>query len=78
MTDTETDKKPRDAALFFQSFGHNGAGPIETEITLRDLFAAFAVTGIIAADDNCNTARVLADIAYDQADAMLAEREKRS
>ena len=47
----------------------------QTDITLRDLFAAFAMAGLLAyADDQAFSS--ISDYAYRHADAMLAEREK--
>ena len=44
-----------------------------TEITLRDMFAAFA---LVVASEDCTPTTPLAARAYEIADAMLAEREK--
>lgn len=49
-----------------------------TEITLRDVFAAFALAGICASSHTHTEADedTLAECAYLHADAMLARREK--
>ena len=48
-------------------------------MTLRDWFAGKAMAAIIAADPNFQlTAETASKWAYEQADAMLAEREKRN
>ena len=69
-------KKPENPSAFPKSgnyrLGHNG-------MSLRDYFAGQAVTGFFAAnsnEDEMPPARVLASIAYEAADAMLAERAK--
>lgn len=48
---------------------------IETPLTLRDFFAAFALAGTVASDDSV-TCTLDAELAYSYADAMLAERVK--
>ena len=47
------------------------------DVTLRDQFAAAALTGLLASDqyDRLVTAADYADAAYEMADAMLAARE---
>ncbi len=50
--------------------GHNG-------MTLRDYFAAAALQGLLAGRDILMEAEWLAADAYQFADAMIAEREKR-
>jgi hypothetical protein len=58
-------------------------GPLEitTDITLRDLFAAAALTGIIAACDeplgSSYEPKMVSSDAYAVADAMLKERAER-
>lgn len=48
-----------------------------TAMTLRDHFAACALTGILAAEEQSRTSpNWLAEVAYDIADGMLAERAK--
>lgn len=54
---------------------HPGSSAPQTEITLRDLFAAAAHIGIRITNPTIGT-EVAAREAYEQADAMLAEREK--
>lgn len=47
-------------------------GGYAKDMTLRDYFAAKAMQGYIAADPDCDWAPdALANIAYDQADAMI-------
>ena len=54
------------------------AGPASGGMTLRDYFAARAMQGLLAypipSDPNAD---VIADWAYEQADAMLAARERK-
>ena len=45
-----------------------------TDITLRDLFAAFAIAGVTY-NDHVTERRYIAIEAYEMADAMLAQRE---
>ena len=47
-----------------------------TGMTLRDYFAAAALTGLIADATNYSSIPMNADTAYRHADAMLAERAK--
>jgi len=47
----------------------------ETDVTLRDLFAGMAMQALIEAEVG-EPVYVMARYAYEQADAMLAEREK--
>ena len=61
--------------------GHQPVYCLETDITLRDLFAAAALTGLIAADIRAGLKahEVLpahVRVAFDFSDLMLAEREK--
>lgn len=49
---------------------------LRTGLSIRDYFAAAALTGLAAA--NMPTCAYKADIAFDLADAMLAERERRT
>ncbi len=49
----------------------------ETDITLRDFFAAAALAGLRTNDPGDTTYEVDAQDAYRSADAMLQEREKR-
>lgn len=58
---------------------HHSKSPLHHGMTLRDHFAGLAMQVLIAADvtvvwDN----QSIAELAYDQADAMLAEREKKN
>jgi hypothetical protein len=46
-------------------------------ITIRDYFAAAALTGILANPDSSSSADALCHYAFVYADAMLAEREKK-
>jgi hypothetical protein len=46
-------------------------------ISLRDHFAGLAMQGLLSADTTADlVCESIARLAYDQADAMLAEREK--
>jgi hypothetical protein len=51
-------------------------------ISLRDHFAGLAMQGLLSADATADLGRPICEsiayLAYDQADAMLAEREKRN
>jgi len=49
----------------------------DRHITLRDHFAGMAMQGFLAADYNDWDYEKLALTSYEQADAMIAEREKR-
>lgn len=42
---------------------------------LRDYFATAAMQGLISAD-GCEDRKIIAELAYNQADSMIAEREK--
>ena len=70
--------KPKDPAIIHS----NVQGPRSTsdghDITLRDLFAAFALAGLNTCDSEGSrpSSREAAKAAYGDADAMLAEREK--
>jgi hypothetical protein len=68
--------------------GNNTHQPAQVGMTLRDYFAAAALTGFIAnqqaaaavvkaASSAHGANRVFSETAYDLADAMLAEREKK-
>jgi len=50
---------------------------LREEISLRDHFAGLAMQGFLAADYNDWDYEKLALTSYEQADAMIAEREKR-
>jgi len=50
--------------------------PDEDEVTVRDLFAAAALTGLLARQDNISIRVNVAFDAFDFADAMMAERER--
>ena len=69
--------EPKNPPLFARVHTHGGTvQEYSTDITLRDLFAAFTLAGLNAnpvIDINSETS---AKIAYEDADAMLAEREK--
>jgi hypothetical protein len=85
MSDTT---KPNDGGLAFpQSVAFNPNNEAVTAghyfpdcsgMTLRDHFAAAALTGFCSSDEPHLTFEGAAADAYRQADAMLAEREKRS
>jgi hypothetical protein len=52
---------------------------VVSSITLRDMFAAFALNGLMASNAVCSpaaTEEVAARAAFNLADAMLAERAK--
>ena len=51
---------------------------IREGISLRDHFAGMAMQGLLAADYNDWDYEKLALTSYEQADAMMAEREKRN
>lgn len=55
--------------------------PVRTELfpgaSLRDLFAAHALTGLIANPRNEGSSTEIAYLAYGIADALLVERDKR-
>ena len=44
-----------------------------SNITLRDHFAGLAMTAVV---DDCNSMNRIAEVAYQLADAMIAERNK--
>lgn len=70
-----TEQKPDNPPLFFAWDPDRGDEPITTEVTLRDLFAAFALAGAISRDgEDISDAKQEARYAYAYADAMLAER----
>jgi len=48
---------------------------IYSDITLRDIFAAFALAGMMA--NSAQMPNIICPAAYEYADAMLKEREKR-
>jgi hypothetical protein len=49
--------------------------PLEWGMSLRDYFAAAAIQGILAAEDGFpDSVEYAAEVAYNVADAMLAER----
>ena len=51
--------------------------PANTGITARDHIAIEAMNGLLAADvDNIHTHQNIAEMAYEQADVMIAESEK--
>jgi hypothetical protein len=48
-----------------------------SNITLRDHFAGLAMQGLLSADENFGwAADICASVAYEQADAMIVERNK--
>ncbi len=57
-------------------FEGESPGLLQTDVTLRDLFAASVLHGL-AGKTSTNKAGRVAKVAYEFADAMLAEREKR-
>lgn len=64
--------------LFSGVHVHGGqAQEYSTDITLRDLFAAAALIGNLAMEPSRADYEIHAEDAYSQADAMLAERERR-
>lgn len=67
-----TDKKPSNPPLFHQD---QAGGVVWTAIGLRDLLAAFALAGFLA-DGSDRPHERDAELSYEAADAMLAEREK--
>jgi hypothetical protein len=64
-----------DSPLLFHHEEWGGERLLFTDVSLRDLFAAAAIGGRTAEDDE-GRARI-AGSAYDLADAMLRERERR-
>ena len=48
----------------------------ESGMTLRDYFAAKALTGILSGGERMPTPPIAARLAYEYADAVLAERNK--
>lgn len=50
---------------------------VSRNVSLRDYFAAAALTGLLAGQHN-RVATVAAEYAYEMADAMLAERNKKN
>ena len=63
--------KPKNPDLF--DGGIDGAC---TDVTLRDLFAAFALAGLLGRDEKYLDTLACSRAAYAAADYMLAEREK--
>ena len=60
-----------------QAFPHDGQIDYTKSMTLRDYFAAKAMQGLLSADNELKFEDYeIADYAYQQADAMLAERER--
>lgn len=49
---------------------------LAVDLSLRDLFAAFALAGLISQSDRSMPTRVFAEEAYHCADSMLAQRKK--
>lgn len=57
-------------------FSHGGMYVGSEGMTLRDYFAAAALTGLLASDEYSSyDPKTLAEYAYGQANAMLVERE---
>jgi hypothetical protein len=58
--------------------GKNDGGQASASVSLRDYFAAAALSSLAASEDESGTTRTMeqrAEWAYEQADAMLAARE---
>jgi hypothetical protein len=71
--------KPNNPPLVWTSANMGGGiHDIRCEVTLRDLFAAFALAGLEADPNVDMCANAIAEAAYADARAMLAEREKAS
>ena len=68
-----SESKPRNPPLF--NVIHAKAGDMETELTLRDLFAAAALAGLCVGESQ-GSFDAYAHDAYKMADAMLAAREQ--
>jgi len=71
--------EPENPSLFFTCKAHPEHPPTAfTDITLRDLFAAFAMGGGMASGRTSRglSAQMIAEAAYQIANAMLAERSK--
>ena len=70
---------PNNIPAFPYAFENEDAGGISLGMSLKDYFAAAALQGMLANSAGNRQAREAfwAKIAYDQAEAMLAEREKR-
>jgi hypothetical protein len=45
---------------------------------IRDYFAGIAIQGMVASDMNFNNVTVMAEIAYEIADALMKERKKKN
>jgi len=54
----------------------HGKSPLHTGMTLRDHFAGLAMQGLMTTYDG-NSCSIIARDAYEVADAMIAEREKK-
>jgi hypothetical protein len=67
---------PNNIPAFPYAFENEDAGGISLGMSLKDYFAAAALQGMLACDYNRSTAQ-LVGAAYNIAEAMLAEREKR-
>jgi len=79
-----SEAKPYNPQLFDWLKRETSEGKVEnvyeTDVTLRDLFAAFAMTGLYASgtvEKRAHTYDKVAHTAYEMAEAMLIEREKR-
>lgn len=64
------EKNPPVSPVALSTHHHHG-------ISLRDHFAALAMQGLLAGDTNCQIpCATIAEMAYEQADYMLEERNK--
>lgn len=73
---TKQSQRETGGSAFPVTVAHGYGDVLDCATTLRDYFAAAALTGLAAA--NMPTCAYKADIAFDLADAMLAERERRT
>lgn len=67
---------PNNIPAFPYAFENEDAGGISLGMSLKDYFAAAAMQGMLASDNESSEAKI-ASAAYYMAEAMLAEREKR-
>jgi hypothetical protein len=70
---------PNNIPAFPYAFENEDAGGISLGMSLKDYFAAAAMQGMLANPEGNRQIGPTdwADLAYEQAEAMLAEREKR-
>lgn len=68
---------PRNIPAFPYAFENENEGGISLGMSLKDYFAAAALQGMLADQSRSGSAEKYAFHAYDQAESMLAEREKR-